>query len=94
MEILNFCLILFSSDFLICDDQAFQYNPNVVFVDSIYYVFWSDDRYAASIYAARVTTDGTVIDTSGRFLYHGYPMYGARVAYDGQNFLAVFRDSC
>ncbi|MCK4755993.1 hypothetical protein KAS56_03570 [candidate division WOR-3 bacterium] len=94
MEILKLCLIFVCSDFPICDHEDFQYNPSVIFVDSLYYVFWSDFRYSASIYAARVKPDGTVIDTSGQFLYHGYPISGARVAYDNQNFLAVFRDGC
>jgi len=94
VEILSLCVMLIAGDFPICDHEAFQYNPSVIFVDSIYYVFWSDLRYPASIFAARVTPDGVVIDTSGRFLFHGNPTFGARVAYDGQNFLAVFRDSC
>ena len=87
-------LILLTSDFPICEQSEFQYYPSVVYVESTYYAFWSDLRYAASIFAARVRPDGAVLDTNGRFLYHGTTTHGVRAAFDGQNLLAVFRDSC
>ncbi len=85
---------LVCSDFPICDYPEFQYHPCVVFGESAYYTFWSDLRYPASIFGARIRPDGAVLDTNGVFLYHGNTTHGARAAYDGQNFLAVFRDSC
>ncbi|HIE06402.1 MAG TPA: hypothetical protein EYP58_06335 [bacterium (Candidatus Stahlbacteria)] len=89
-------LLLYLADFVICDKPTYQVCPNTIFADSIYYVFWSDLGYPdpPSIYASRVRTDGSVIDSVGRILYQGNPTFGARVAFDGQNFLAVFRDSC
>lgn len=94
MFAVHFMCMLLASDFPICDHPAFQYRPSVIFADSIYYTFWSDLRYSVSIFAARVTPSGNVIDSIGKFLYHGNPIFGARVAFDGANFLAVFRDSC
>lgn len=96
MIIVQFALLLVGNDFPVCDNVGFQQYPCVVFGESLYYAFWSDLRSGsgASIYAARVTTDGTVLDGGGRFLYHGNTTQGPRAAFDGQNFLAVFRDSC
>jgi hypothetical protein len=86
--------MLLTNDFPICEDPAFQYNPSVIFADDIYYAFWSDCRYPVSIFAARVRPEGTILDTNGVLLFHSNTIHGARVAFDGQNFLAVFRDSC
>ena len=94
MSLLQILLILVTSDFAICEYPEFQQYPSVVCADSMYYVFWSDLRYPVSIYGARVQPNSVVLDTAGRFLYHGNTTFGARVASDGQNFLAVFRDSC
>ena len=89
-----FLCVLLASDFPICQVPEFQYHPGVVFGDSLYYVFWSDLRYDGSIFAARVNPEGAVLDTCGVCLYQGNTIYGARAAFDGENFLAVFRDSC
>jgi hypothetical protein len=91
---LSFLFILLANDFPICDDSAFQYLPSVIYAEGIYYAFWSDCRYPASIFAARILPEGTVMDTNGVLLFHGNTIHGVRVAFDGQNFLAVFRDSC
>lgn len=94
MPLLHILLILVTSDFAICEYAEFQEYPCVIFADSLYYAFWADMRYPVSIYGARVRPDGTVLDTIGRLLFHGNTTFGARAAYDGQNALAVFRDSC
>jgi len=94
MVLLQLVILLVGSDFPICDHPEFQQFPCVVFGESLYYTFWSDLRSAASIFASRVRPDGTVLDANGRLLYHGNATHGARAAFDGQNFLAVFRDSC
>lgn len=91
---LHMIFILVTSDFAICEYPEFQQDPSVIFADSMFYAFWSDLRFPVSIYGARVRPDGVVLDTTGRFLYHGNTTFGARAAFDGQNFLAVFRDSC
>jgi hypothetical protein len=94
MLALNLLFMLLASDFPICEEPAFQYHPSIIFAESTYYAFWSDCRYPVSIFAARVQPDGTILDTNGVLLCHGNTIHGARVAFDGQNFLAVFRDSC
>ena len=87
-------VILLAADFPICQHAEFQYYPCAVFAESTYYVFWSDLTFGGSIYAARVHQDGTVLDSDGRFLYQGVTTHGVNAACDGENFLAVFRDSC
>lgn len=94
MITLGLAVLIIGSDFPICEYPEFQQYPCVVSGDSLYYTFWSDLRYAVSIFGARVRPDGTILDEDGRFLYHGNTTHGVRAAYDGQNFLAVFRDSC
>lgn len=94
MLILNICLMLINSDFIICGHENQQYQPSVIYSDSLFYVFWSDFRQDMSIYGARVTQDGTVLDTNGIFFYQGYSVYGIRTACDGQDLLFVFRYGC
>jgi hypothetical protein len=93
--ITNYILpFLLAADFPVCQHTPFQYYPSVVFAESTYYAFWSDLTFGGSIFSARVQPDGTVLDTDGRFLYHGVTTHGVKAAFDGENFLAVFRDSC
>ena len=94
MFLLSLCLVFINADFTICGHSESQFQPSVIFVDSLYYVFWSDFRQSMSIYGARVKPDGTVIDSTGVFFYQGYSAYGIRTAYDGQNLLFVFRYGC
>ena len=94
MLALSFLCMLLTGDFPICEYPEFQYHPCVVFAESLYYTFWSDLRYPVSIFAGRVRPDGSIMDSNGVFLYHGNATHGARAAFDGQNFLTVFRDSC
>ena len=88
------CLMLINSDFVVCGHEEQQYQPSVIYVDSLFYVFWSDFRQEMSIYGARLTSEGTVLDTAGVFFYQGYSTYGVRTASDGQNLLFVFRYGC
>ncbi len=72
------------------DDQ--QRSPSVIFGNSAYLVVWDDDRYGShDIYGARVTTDGTVLDTTGIVISTaaGYQL-SPYCAYDGTNFLVVW----
>ena len=94
MSLLYILLFLVSSDFPICEYPEFQEFPCVIYTDSLYCAFWSDMRIPVSIYGARIQPNGVVLDTTGRFLFHGNTTFGARAAYDGQNMLVVFRDSC
>ena len=71
-----------------------QWSPAVAFGDTGYLVVWTDCRSGSyDIYGARVSADGSVLDTSGISISAAT---GARdhpdVAYDGTNFLAVWAD--
>lgn len=96
MILVQLVLLIIGTDFPVCDHLGFQQYPCVVFGEGLYYAFWSDLRSGsgASIYATRITADGTVLDGDGRLLFHGNTTQGPRAEFDGQNFLAVFRDSC
>ena len=97
--ILAFSLIVPGADFQICTAADDQYNPCAVYANDQYYVFWADYRYyeidsSQSVFGARVSASGTVIDPDGKLLYNHRTGYAPAVAYDGTNFLVVFRDSC
>ncbi|KPK63751.1 hypothetical protein AMJ83_06060 [candidate division WOR_3 bacterium SM23_42] len=95
MLTLQITIALLASDFPVCNHPAFQNYPNVIFSDSMYYVFYSDLRYPdACIFASRVTPNGVILDSVGRLIYQSNTSFGARAASDGQNLLAVFRDGC
>ena len=74
-----------------------MYYPSIYFANDQYYVFWRDNRdYSPylSLYGARVTTDGTVLDPNGKLFYKDSCSSYPAVSYDGSNFLVVFRDGC
>lgn len=92
-------LIVPCADFPICNAADEQYYPCGVYENDQYYVFWADYRYydvdsSQSVFGARVSADGTVLDPDGNLLYRHRTGYEPAVAYDGTNFLVVFRDSC
>ena len=89
--------ILINADFPICAESHSQYYPYPVYANSQFYVFWGDRRdYSPyySVYAARVTESGTVLDPDGKLLYKWQAGYEPTAAFDGTNFLVTFRDSC
>ncbi|UCG31315.1 MAG: hypothetical protein JSV53_05410 [candidate division WOR-3 bacterium] len=97
--ILMLSLVVPCAEFPICTAADEQYYPCGVYENDQYYVFWADYRYydvdsSQSVFGARVSTDGTVIDPDGKLLYRNRTGYEPAVAYDGTNFLVVFRDSC
>ncbi|GAG85473.1 unnamed protein product, partial [marine sediment metagenome] len=82
--------------FPISVDYDDQYYPAIQFADDTYYVFWEDYRFYPpdrSIYAARVTSAGTVIDSAGRLILRD-KAYSIDAAFDGVNFLAVIQNDC
>jgi len=92
-------LVLPGADFPICTAAEEQYYPCAMYENGQFYVFWADYRYggldsAQSVFGARVSTSGTVIDPDGKCLYNHRAAEAPAVAYDGTNFLVVFRDSC
>jgi hypothetical protein len=92
-------LVLPSADFPICAAVDEQYYPCGMYANDQFYVFWADYRYydvdsSQSVFGARVSANGTVIDPDGKLLYKNRTGYEPAVAFDGTNFLVVFRDSC
>ena len=97
--VLLLSLVLPAAEFPICTAADNQYYPCAIYANDQYYVFWPDYRYDAvdssqSIFGARVSTSGTVLDPDGKLLYRHRTGEAPAVAYDGTNFLVVFRDSC
>jgi hypothetical protein len=97
--VLMLSLVLPSAEFPICTAADEQFNPCAIYENDQYYVFWADYRYDAvdssqSIFGARVSVSGTILDPDGKLLYKNRSGEGPVVAYDGTNFLVVFRDSC
>ncbi len=98
MIMLSLILLFVGADFPICTYDNSQDFASVFYANDQYYVFWRDHRYFQpyhSIYGARVTTDGTVLDPDGKLLYKKWTIdEGASIAFDGTNLLAVFRYYC
>ena len=97
--VLMLSLILPIADFPICTAPGDQYYPCAIYANDQYYVFWTDYRdysidSSQSVFGARVSASGTVLDPDGKLLYKHRAGYAPAAAYDGTNFLVVFRDSC
>jgi hypothetical protein len=74
-----------------------QEHPKVIFGSDTYFVFWDDYRSGGahpSIYGARVTTDGVVLDPSG--IQISPPSASterqAEAVFDGNNYFLVWED--
>ena len=87
---------LLSADFPICTAPSYTGYPAVCYANDQYYVFWIDQRSypSLSIYGARVTKTGTVLDPNGIRLYSDSASYRCSAAFDGTNFLVVTRNHC
>jgi hypothetical protein len=90
--------LLYQGDFPICQSFDVQATPEIVYDDSIFYVFWSDFRYSSvdtySVYGARVAVDGTVLDPNGKEIFANKAETRPAAAHDGSNLLVVLQDSC
>jgi hypothetical protein len=99
MEFVSLILLLCGADFPICTAHLSQDYASVHYVNNQYYVFWQDERFrldefTSAIFAARITSDGIVIDVDGKIIFNDSVFYGVDAAYDGTNFLVVFRNTC
>lgn len=89
-------LVLVGADFPICTAPSGSTYPAPVYANGQYNVFWVDQRLGNrwSIFGARVTKQGLVIDRDGKELYTDSASYGCDAASDGSNFLIVTRNHC
>jgi len=67
-------------------------HPSVVFDGTDFMVVWKDGRTATGIYAARVTTGGTVLDPDGIAVALG-AVDAPSIAFDGTNLMVVWSDT-
>ncbi len=95
MSILQLIFFIINIDFPISAAFEDQFDPAVIFANDQYNVFWVDHRYypERSIFGARVTLEGVVVDRDGKLLFKDNAEE-IDVAYDGMNFLVVLQDSC
>lgn len=91
-----FFTILLGSAFPVSEAVNDQLYPTVTCVNDTCFVFWVDLRHYSpdrSVYAARVVSDGTVLDPGGCVVMRDRCEW-VDADFDGVNFLAVFQDSC
>jgi hypothetical protein len=90
--------IFSTNGFVISPAVNDQYTPTVAALGTNYLVAWQDYRlsgsqYFSRIYAARVTGDGALLDTSGmQVSSRPGSQYNPSVAANGANFLVVWED--
>ena len=91
-----FSLFLFQADFAICPAGNFSGYPAAVYAQDQYYAFWIDQRCSPlmALYGARVSKNGTVLDSAGVAIYTDSAGYSCTAAFDGTNFLVVTRNHC
>lgn len=94
--VLAILAVLVGGDFPISTAPSYTGYPSVCYANGQFNVFWIDQRYTPlmSLFGARVTKDGIVLDPTGRELYTDSAGYDCNVAFDGTNFLVVTRNHC
>lgn len=91
--------MLLGADIMINNEIESQRYPAVCYAQGQYFVFWTDRRFysidsSCCLYCSRVSTNGTVIDPNGKLLFYDDVAYDLDVAFDGANYLVVFRNHC
>ncbi|MCX7837352.1 MAG: hypothetical protein N2323_05275, partial [candidate division WOR-3 bacterium] len=76
----------------ICTRADYQSYPSVAFDGINYFVVWIDEYYHGTIYGARVSQDGILIDTNSiRISSHEY-VEALSVVFGGENYLVVWSE--
>jgi large repetitive protein len=72
----------------------YQQVPSVAFDGTNYLVAWTDGRLnIASVWGARITTDGALLDSSGILISAGSgPRLSPALDFDGTNYLVAWHD--
>lgn len=88
--------VLDTAGIAICTEVEGQTDPTLAFDGTNYLVVWEDDRVVpggGSIYGARVSKSGAVLDTSGIAIgEYSWYQQSPSVAFDGTNYLVMWRD--
>ena len=90
-------VVLDASGFAVSHVQGEEEAPALAYGGSTYFVAWEDYRRSvySDIFGARVTTQGTVLDSTGIALSTAeYDQLGPAVAFDDTNFVALWEDCC
>jgi len=90
-------IVLDPNGFPISRADSNQDYPAIAFGNSNYLVVWLDDRNGGSIYGARVSPNGTVLDPNGILISQNFVggasnAYRPAVAFDGVNWFVVWVD--
>jgi hypothetical protein len=88
-------VVLDTAGILVCNATGAKVQPAVAYNGTDYLVAWQDGRNSATrIYAARVTSGGSVKDPQGfQVCNSAYTQRYPNVSFDGTNSLAVWADS-
>ncbi len=72
-------------------DSGVEREPDVAFDGENFVVVWSEGFIAEyKVYAARVTTDGVVLDSGIPFGIDAFCEYGPNIDFDGNRYLAIW----
>jgi hypothetical protein len=88
--------VLDPDPFVVSDAADLQERPAIAFGGGVFVVVWQDLRNGKDwdVYAARVSPDGTVLDTDGILVAGLARSQGApRVAWDGKTFVVTWMDN-
>ena len=91
--LIPFCL---NADFLVCSEEGYQYEPEIGFDGTNFFVVWNDGRgNGSSIYGARITQSGTVLDQGGFKLLNEDDLQSSPcVAFDSTNYIVTWQYGC
>jgi hypothetical protein len=77
-----------------------QWQPTVAYLDNQFIIGWSDTRDLATdtstnIYACRVTTNGTILDTNGILIAYGrQEQLVPKVCASNSDWLFIWQEGC
>jgi len=70
--------------------NGWQLYPSICFAGTQYFVVWTDQRNNYDIYGSRISTDGTVLDSTGIYITRDTTGFYPFIASDGTNCLAIW----
>ncbi len=88
--------VCLSADFFICNETGYQFEPEIGFDGTNFFVVWNDARgEISSIYGARVTQSGAILDPGGFKLLNEDDLQSSPcVAFDDTNYFVTWQYGC